>query len=133
MVRYRVMARVATTEYQFIAICTGAAKIIQVYTSPAATCSQAEECLVQMQSLCRGKASIMGDLDCGHTDWDTRSNSRGIILRAWAARNGWHIKTPPEFTCIRHNGSSTVDVFLTRGHDTTTPIEYGMTTVTTGQ
>jgi len=69
----------------------------------------------------------MGDFNCRHTDWDAPSSRRGIFLRVWTARNGWHIKMPPEATCIRHNGSSAVAMFLNRGHETTGPmVEHGI-------
>ena len=115
LIAYKVLQRHSQPEYQFITIKLGRTLITVLYLKPNVPKPIFLQCLNKIQAYCRGDSVIMGDFNARHSRWDSRSNSHGRWLVEWITLHGWSVHAPPEPTFAAHQGSSTVDLFLTKG------------------
>ena len=115
LINYSVIYRHAQESFQVIIIKVGGTNIVSVYLTPTISREDFLKCLQTVHSLTVGPALMMGDLNCRHTSWDSKTNVRGKWLVEWAKTNKWSISAPPAPTFTAHQGSSTVDLVLSRG------------------
>ena len=113
LLAYRRLASFADEHIQWIAIQVGEVVIVNMYVSPSTKAQK----LIQMISIMKtlgNRIIIIGDLNCRHKRWDTRNNSLGIALYKETTKTGWKIHSTGVPTCYTRNGSSSVDLAMTR-------------------
>ena len=115
LLHYRIVERYAQVEFQYVIINIAGTYLSVLYIRPNISRPSFLQCFNQIQKLTRGKSVVMGDLNARHKSWDTTTNSHGRWLVEWATSNQWHIDAPGGPTFIAHQGTSTVDLFLTKG------------------
>ena len=115
LINYSVIHKHAQTSFQTIVIKVGETNIAAVYLTPRISRGDFEKCLDKVQNCTAGPVVMMGDLNCRHTTWDKKSNTQGKWLVKWAQHNKWSIHAPREPTFAAHQGTSTVDLVLSRG------------------
>ena len=86
-----------------------------VYIVPHVSKTKFDQCLNKINAAVTGQGVIMGDLNSRHTRWDKTCNPQGKWLVQWAQKNKWIISAPTEPTFAAHIGTSTVDLFLSKG------------------
>ena len=118
LLNYTLVQKHAQVSYQYIIIQVGGINIAAVYLTPTISQCDFRACLSSIQSCVIGPVVIIGDLNCRHKKWDTKSNKQGGWLVEWVSKNGWTIQAPSEPTFAAHSGKSTVDLMLTKGVNT---------------
>lgn len=104
-----------TNRIQAAAIRIGDVIYCSMYVSPESTPNHMLLVLDNVKNACYGRVVVMGDLNSMNVCWDRVNNSRGRALARWESLYGWEISAPKEKTFKNHQGSSTVDIFVSRG------------------
>lgn len=114
-IKYSQIFEITTKRIQSVGIQVGDVAILTAYVSPGASRLEFTDFLNKCRMLRTGKTLIMGDFNCRHKSWDTKTNSRGVALAKWAAKFNWTVSAP--HTCTFHStqGGSTIDIVLHRG------------------
>ena len=115
LINYRVVRKHSQVEYQFIILNIAGTYVSVVYIRPHLPKQRFLQCLNHVHDLTRGKSILMGDLNARHTRWDKHTNPHGRWLLEWAQSHRWTIDAPSCPTFASHQGSSTVDLFLSKG------------------
>lgn len=93
--------------------------IVSCYISPSVAMDQYEETLTHLRDAIRrcrgGRVLVGGDFNAWSPLWGSRAtNSRGEVLVDWATELGLVVRNVgTEPTCVKHNGTSIVDVTWT--------------------
>ena len=115
LLQYRVIKTYAQVDFQYVTLNITGTYVTVLYIRPNIPQSSFLQCLNEIQALTRGKSVVMGDLNARHKTWEKATNSHGRWLVEWATSNKWNIDAPAGPTFIGHQGTSTVDLFLTKG------------------
>ena len=115
LINYSVVLKHSQTEYQFITIKVAGTYITMLYVKPNSPKPVFLQCMNTIQKCTRGRSIIMGDLNARHPRWDRCANPHGRWLVEWTFSHHWTVHAPPEPTFAAHQGTSTVDIFLTKG------------------
>ena len=118
-ISYSVLHQYSSTESQVLVIKAGDLSVAAVYIAPNASREVFLTCLTSVSHSSLSKAVIVGDLNARFRTWDHSTNSHGKWLVEWSKSFGWNIHPPEEPTFSSHQGTSTVDLFLTKGVYTT--------------
>lgn len=89
--------------------------IVGAYLAPLRGRKAMESIMAWIKPWMRGQAVLLGDINARHLRWDTSRNAYGTALHTRASTNHCKVVAPPEPTLINEHGSSTIDLFITRG------------------
>lgn len=115
LLKYHLKDKFSSPTIQSITVKLTALTISIIYISPRAPAKDVATALDRLHRISGTRAIIMGDMNGRHTDWDTKSNARGLNLTRWSVRNGWKIYGPDEPTYRSPKGNSSPDIFMLRG------------------
>lgn len=119
LLRYTVLKKHSTPEYQFILIRVQGVVIMGLYISPSATARVTRECFSDIEQCTSGPTVVIGDLNAKHRDWSRNENTRGRFIKKWAIQEGWTVNAPlgDTFTPPPSSGSSpsTIDLAVLKG------------------
>lgn len=131
LLKYSLLAKKSCPQYQYIAVKAAGIIIVGLYISPSAPVGVAQTCLAEILSVTGQMVIIAGDLNGKNTDWNTTSNTRGILLKRWALQHKWKINAPSAPTFIpppsTGHSPSTIDIMLIKGLESErTEVDHGI-------
>ena len=92
--------------------------------SPSITKENLTAVLQWIRDASSGPTVVLGDFNARHKDWDSTTNTRGRTLRKWSKRFGWTISAPNTPTNTTEQGTSTIDLVLSKGLKVSKPQVY---------
>lgn len=114
---YKMIEKRTSPTIQWITVRVVGLMLTVIYVSPRPRKEEEVDAFSKKNSKNDCKAIVMGDLNARCLQWDSKNNPRGIRLRNWAKKHGWTVKATGKPSCRTSKGTSTPDIFLTKGVD----------------
>ena len=107
--------------YHIVALGIRDATLVGIYVGPSISRGRMQSLPNSLQFSFRGRVAIIEDWNARSVLWGEGRNWRGNMLKEWATNLGLKIRAPVEHTFVAHQGTSTIDLLVTKAVDSSMP------------